>query len=67
MNEGPEPEEGPGRGSQSRMGPGRGPWAKGNEGTGTEQGRALGAVPLGVTEGWGADRIEIGCWRKSRG
>lgn len=36
-------------------------------GLGTGQGSALGAIPLGDTGGWGAGRIETGCWRKSRG
>lgn len=46
---------------------GQGPWPGGQAGTGTEQGRAFGAAPLGVPEDWGAGRTEMGCWVKSWG
>lgn len=78
VNEGPEPEDrswrkdgvggGGGGGAPTSGWAGRtGASAVGQEGTGTEQGRAFRAAPLGVPEGWGAGRTEMGCWVKSWG
>lgn len=60
---------GAGAGLPHQDGPaGQGPWPGGaGGGQGQSNAEPFRAAPLGVPEGWGAGRTEMGCWVKSWG